>query len=281
MPRRLLAIALLLGVAVATASAQSIDEEAFEWLREYIRIDTINPPGNESRAVEFFARILEAEGEDANAYKVSKQADFLMIFYLFSREEIELIFSRLQYAFTPDMIWRNIRYYMQRTSHGSTLSWVAHAWVLARADRQHSWQLTLQALDSDFSDIQGGTTPEGVHLGAMAGTVDLIQRCYTGLETRSGALMLNPRLPKEVQRLEAVVHYRRQILDLEMTQEHLTVSSRVMTAHPITVAYRGQTREMSPGQSFTFRLVTETKLDRNEHERERKRVSDKGVRCSA
>lgn len=62
MPLRLLAVALLLGVAVTTASAQSIDEEAFEWLREYIRIDTINPPGNESRAVEFFARILEAEG---------------------------------------------------------------------------------------------------------------------------------------------------------------------------------------------------------------------------
>jgi trehalose/maltose hydrolase-like predicted phosphorylase len=202
-----------------------------------------------------------------------------MIFYLFSREEIELIFSRLRYAFTPEIIWRNIHYYMQRTSHGSTLSWLAHSWVLARADRQHSWKLALKALDSDFSDIQGGTTPEGIHLGAMAGTVDLIQRCYTGLETRSGALMLNPRLPEEVQRLEAVVRYRRQILDLEMTQDCLSVSSRVMTAHPITVAYRGQTREMSPGQSFTFRLVAETKSDRKERERDQARVREEGVPC--
>jgi acetylornithine deacetylase/succinyl-diaminopimelate desuccinylase-like protein len=44
------------------AHAQSIDEEAVAWLQEYIRIDTINPPGNESRAVDFYARIFTAEG---------------------------------------------------------------------------------------------------------------------------------------------------------------------------------------------------------------------------
>ena len=31
-----------------------------------------------------------------------------------------------------------------------------------------------EALQSDVSDIQQGTTAEGVHLGAMAGTVDLV-----------------------------------------------------------------------------------------------------------
>ena len=200
-------------------------------------------------------RILEAEGDDPNAYKVSKQADLLMIFYLFSREELKAIFDRLGYAFAPEMVDHNIRYYLDRTSHGSTLSWVAHAWVLARTDRQHSWRLALQALDSDISDIQGGTTPEGIHLGAMAGTVDLIQRCYTGIEMHAGTLAFNPRLPDEVRRLEARVQFRRQILDVTITQEHLQVSSRIMTAQPITIAYRGQSREMSPGQSFTFHLV--------------------------
>ena len=42
--------------------AQSLEDEAYGWLREYIQIDTINPPGNEIRAVEFIAKILEAEG---------------------------------------------------------------------------------------------------------------------------------------------------------------------------------------------------------------------------
>ena len=54
-----------------------------------------------------------------------------------------------------------------------------------------------EALDSDLADIQRGTTREGIHLGAMAGTVDLLLRCYTGLETREGKLWLHPTLPTE------------------------------------------------------------------------------------
>jgi alpha,alpha-trehalase len=217
-------------------------------------------------------RILEAEGESPNDYKVSKQADVLMIYYIFSSEEIGQIMDRLGYEFTPDMIQRNIRYYMHRTSHGSTLSWVAHAWVLARADRQRSWELARKALDSDIADIQGGTTREGIHLGAMAGTVDLMQRCYTGLELRMGTLFFNPRLPDEIRRLRSTVRFRRQILDFEITQEELTVTSRQMTAHPVTVSYRGQDREVSPGQSFTFRLVPEIKPGRAEMDREQDRA---------
>ena len=54
-----------------TASAQSLEDEAFAWLQDYIRIDTINPPGNESRAVEFYAQILEQEGID---YRTAESA---------------------------------------------------------------------------------------------------------------------------------------------------------------------------------------------------------------
>ena len=42
--------------------AQAIEDEALQWLQDFIRIDTINPPGNESRAVDFIAAILEKEG---------------------------------------------------------------------------------------------------------------------------------------------------------------------------------------------------------------------------
>ena len=39
-----------------------LENEAVRRVQEYIRVNTINPPGNESRAVEFLGRILEAEG---------------------------------------------------------------------------------------------------------------------------------------------------------------------------------------------------------------------------
>ena len=43
-------------------SKESMEDEAVKLLQNYLRVDTISPPGNESRAVEFFAKILEKEG---------------------------------------------------------------------------------------------------------------------------------------------------------------------------------------------------------------------------
>ena len=51
------------------------------------------------------------------------------------------------------------------------------------------------ALRSDVDDIQGGTTKEGIHLGVMAGTLDLVQRYYAGVQIRDGILYFDPRLP--------------------------------------------------------------------------------------
>jgi len=55
---------ILLTVLIGTriAHAQAIEDEALDWLQAYIQVDTMNPPGNETRAVEFIANILEAEG---------------------------------------------------------------------------------------------------------------------------------------------------------------------------------------------------------------------------
>jgi alpha,alpha-trehalase len=200
-------------------------------------------------------RLLEAGGDTPNRYKASKQADVLMLFYLFSSDELAQIFERLGYAFEREMIPRNIDYYLERTSHGSTLSWIVHSWVLARANRPRSWQMFCEALRSDVADIQGGTTPEGIHLGAMAGTVDLVQRCYTGIEPRGNVLHIDPSLPHELERLTTQVRYRRHVFDLEIDQEILRVSSRPVAAAPVTIAYRGHFRDISPGQSYQFRLV--------------------------
>lgn len=41
---------------------ESLGEEAVQRVQEYLRVNTVNPPGNETRAVEFFAAIFEAEG---------------------------------------------------------------------------------------------------------------------------------------------------------------------------------------------------------------------------
>ncbi len=193
-------------------------------------------------------RILESEDDTPNRYKVSKQADVLMLFYLFSPEHLSQLFQQLGYTFNDETISKNIAYYMARTSHGSTLSRVVSSWVLARSDRATSWKLFTEALQSDVADIQGGTTREGIHLGAMAGVVDLIQRAYTGLETRGHVLYFNPALPDELSSLHLHIRYRFHSLEVEITPKMLKIETLESPAGPIQISVKGKVFTIKKGE---------------------------------
>ena len=197
-------------------------------------------------------RILEAEGDTVNRYKASKQADVLMLFYLFSAEEIQELFSQMGYELDPEMIPKNIEYYLKRSSHGSTLSNIVHSWVLARSDRPRSLELFHKGLESDISDIQGGTTHEGIHLGAMAGTVDILQRCYTGLELHDDILFLNPRVPEGLPRLSMRIKYRCNWLEIIMTPESMIITCDQCELQATKVGLQGKIYELSPGEALTI-----------------------------
>ncbi|WP_157449826.1 beta-phosphoglucomutase family hydrolase [Bradyrhizobium sp. ARR65] len=199
--------------------------------------------------------ILEAESDTPNRYKLSKQADVLMLFYVFSAEELAELFDRLGYTFDPGSIPRTIDYYLRRSSHGSTLSAIAHAWVLARSCRQRSWSLFTEALQSDIGDIQGGTTREGIHLGAMAGTIDLLQRCFTGLELRGEELHFHPALPDELHRLAFRLRYRQHSLSVDITQDALTLASDPSDAEAISIAVDDRHIVLHPGDRTSVPLA--------------------------
>jgi hypothetical protein len=84
-----------------------------------------------------------------------------------------------------------------------------------------------EALQSDVADIQQGTTSERVYLGAMAGSVDLIERLFTGIEVWDDVLRLNPELPQEMDRLDMCMSYRRHSLDLPLTRDAFTVRGAI------------------------------------------------------
>jgi len=200
-------------------------------------------------------RILEAEGDSANNYKASKQADVLMLFYLFSAEELVEIFRGMGYKFKPDTIPANIDYYLQRTSNGSTLSNVVHSWVLARSDRTRSWCLLKEALESDISDVQGGTTGEGIHLGAMAGAVDIVQRCFTGIEFRNNILYFNPDIPEELKSISMTIRYRENWLAVTCDRETLKIASERCAVGVIMIGFRDNVHILEPGNSLVFDIV--------------------------
>jgi len=200
-------------------------------------------------------RILEAEGDSADRYKLSKQADVLMLFYLFSRNELSEQFERLGYEPLTQEQWQhNIDYYLARTSHGSTLSYMVHAAVMARSHPEKAWELFKQALHSDIDDIQGGTTPEGIHLGAMAGTVDLVQRCFTGLDVRDGALHFDPVFTDRMGTVKLKLRHLGRWIDVRLGPEDMTVTAHKGWASPLSICVRGEARDLLPGESLTFNL---------------------------
>ncbi len=197
-------------------------------------------------------RILEAEHDDVNRYKASKQADALMLLYLMSATELHELLDRLGYRFAPDQVPAMVDYYLARTSHGSTLSGVVHTWVLARANRDRALEFFQQALKSDVADIQGGTTSEGIHLAAMAGTVDLMQRCFTGLETRSNRIILSPHWPESLGVLAIPIHYRGLHLHLRVSGKGVIISVDPRDAAGIEVECRGRVVQLMPGTTVRF-----------------------------
>ncbi|WP_205702952.1 glycoside hydrolase family 65 protein [Botryobacter ruber] len=200
-------------------------------------------------------RILESEGDNVNKYKASKQADVIMLFYLFSSEELLALFERLGYAFKAADIPANIDYYESRTSNGSTLSKIVHSWVLARSDRKRSWSNFKVALLSDIEDVQGGTTQEGIHLGAMAGTIDLVQRGYIGLEIRDDVLWLNPVLPEEISFIKLNLRYRGHWLSLRLTHHNLILSLDRGFSTEVQIGVKGEVYTFRTGDQREFDIT--------------------------
>jgi trehalose/maltose hydrolase-like predicted phosphorylase len=202
-------------------------------------------------------RILRAEGSDPNSFKASKQADTLMLFYLFPDTELRRIFARLGYDLSPETIRRTIEYYDRRTSHGSTLSLIVHAGVLAEIAPQSSWERFVAALHSDVDDLQGGTTSEGIHVGVMAGTLDLVQRIYLGTEVRDGVVFFEPRQQERLDGLSLPMQFRGTPFRVGIEGSRLSVEVLMGGSNvPVMIGVGNDVRQITVGERSTFDLRT-------------------------
>jgi trehalose/maltose hydrolase-like predicted phosphorylase len=201
-------------------------------------------------------RILRAEGDDPNRYKIAKQADAVMLFFLFSDGELRRLFGRLGYEYGPDTARKTIEYYEPRTSHGSTLSFVVHASVLAAIDPESSWERFLGALESDIGDVQRGTTREGIHMGVMCGTLDLVQRAYLGVDVRDGVVYFDPKVIDGLDGLSLPMQFRGTPIRVTLEGGELTVAGLADGFSPrIKVGVGEDVRELGPDDCCVFTVA--------------------------
>jgi alpha,alpha-trehalase len=196
--------------------------------------------------IERLDRILKAENDSPDNYKVSKQADVIMLFYLFSYEQVSAIFEKLGYPFNKNILLKNIFYYLKRTSHGSTLSKVVLASLARYIDQEIALKFYQDVLNSDIMDIQGGTTAEGIHLGAMASCLNINLMCFAGLEIKNNMLSFSPRLPARISKLQFNLQFRQQWLHILIYQDKIDIKLRADCETPMTILINGKAHVLEP-----------------------------------
>jgi trehalose/maltose hydrolase-like predicted phosphorylase len=89
----------------------------------------------------------------------------------------------------------------------------------------------------------------------MAGTVDLLQRGFTGLETRGDVLGLDPCLPDALTRLRFRLRYRgHPEIELTVTHDSVTVGGSAEGATVLPVRVRDQHYRLDPRGSLEIPL---------------------------
>lgn len=190
--------------------------------------------------------ILEAEGDSTNRYRLAKQADVLMLPYLLGPQGLTQTLARLGYPVSEQDLRRTVDYYLSRTADGSTLSRVVHAAVLARLDPAKAWGLFQAALSADLDDTQGGTTGHGIHLGAMAGTIDIITRAFAGITTHGDGVLIDPRMPVGLGAARFTLLHHGQRLRVALTPTTTDVSADPCAANPHVTVSIGPEPQRAP-----------------------------------
>ncbi|MBD3244579.1 MAG: glycoside hydrolase family 65 protein [Candidatus Moranbacteria bacterium] len=167
-------------------------------------------------------RILKSKNDTPDNYQVSKQADLLMIYYLLTENELSEIIQNLGYSYSKNTLEDNFNYYLKRTSHGSTLSFVVHANVASLIGKnKESYKWFLDSLQADTKDVQGGTTQEGIHLGLMTSTVTHVIRVFLGLRIKKEGIYLKPSLPNNIEKIAFNFKYKGILFNVKIDKKFL------------------------------------------------------------
>lgn len=194
-------------------------------------------------------RILKSEGKTPDAYQVAKQADALMIYYNLNSNTVDDLLKQMGYQLPSNYLTHNLEFYLDRTTHGSTLSRVVYAGLTKLAgNMDQSWKLFRQALFSDYYDIQGGTTAEGIHLGVMGATLELETRFYGGVSMLGEQIVVQPQLPKQWNQLEFNQQYQGGNIHFIIGHNQITVE----TEQQLEMIIAGQKVDTKPNKSVTI-----------------------------
>ncbi|EDO1150772.1 glycoside hydrolase family 65 protein [Listeria innocua] len=127
--------------------------------------------------------LLDYSRQEVNELQILKQADLVMLFYLFPQ------------MFAPETVKKNLDYYEKRTIHDSSLSKAIHAIVENRTgNREQAYQFFQKACLIDLGD-EPHSSDDGLHAASLGAIWLAVVFGFAGIDTSGELLEIAPNLP--------------------------------------------------------------------------------------
>ena len=149
--------------------------------------------------------------EQVNDMQVTKQADVLLLIYLFEN------------LFSKEIKLDNWNYYEPKTMHDSSLSLSTHSALAADlGELDLSYQLFKEAIHIDMGPHMT-SSDEGIHAASLGGIWQMIVFGYGGVRALDGQLRIEPHLPENWDNLVFSIFWHSTELKVTVTKEAFEV----------------------------------------------------------
>lgn len=146
-----------------------------------------------------------------NEMQISKQADIVMLLYLF------------QDKFSKEIQDRNWDYYESKTIHDSSLSMAVHGIVSSYIGNvEKAYDCFKEAISIDVGQNKK-SSDSGIHAASLGGVWKSIVFGFAGIKVNTTGLEINPNLPKQWDKVTIPIHWRGSKINISIDHNSITV----------------------------------------------------------
>ncbi|MDT0050211.1 glycoside hydrolase family 65 protein [Listeria cossartiae subsp. cayugensis] len=156
--------------------------------------------------------LLDYSRQEVNELQILKQADLVMLFYLFPK------------MFAPEIVKKNLDYYEKRTIHDSSLSKAIHAIVENQAgNRAQAYQFFQEACLIDLGS-EPHSSDDGLHAASLGAIWLAVVFGFAGIDTSGELLEIAPNLPDAWQAVAFEFAWKGETISVEIAPNTLQLS---------------------------------------------------------
>ncbi|MBC2192358.1 glycoside hydrolase family 65 protein [Listeria sp. FSL L7-0229] len=156
--------------------------------------------------------LLDYSRQEVNELQILKQADLVMLFYLFPK------------MFAPEIVKKNLDYYEKRTIHDSSLSKAIHAIVENQTgNRAQAYQFFQEACLIDLGS-EPHSSDDGLHAASLGAIWLAVVFGFAGIDTSGELLEIAPNLPDAWQAVAFEFAWKGETLLVEIAPNTLQLS---------------------------------------------------------